>query len=111
VSCEKLKPLLIMMEPHTALQLVKLLPSNPQKFKSFTDTRCPAMDFPADAQKKSEMILHPEFMISRPYGLTEVGTVPAMLYHQRKQNDPSSVGFTFSWSTRQVRSIPPWQLL
>jgi hypothetical protein len=78
-----------MMDPH------ELLPSESQKVKGFRDTRCPAVDFPADARRKLEVILHSECMIPRPCGLIEAGTVSTMLYHQCKQNNPSSVGFTF----------------
>ncbi len=94
-TCDRLKPSLMLMDPDTALRLAKMLPTDSQKLHSLRDIRCPAMDFPLDARRKLETLLSRECLISRPYGLTEIGTVSAMLYDQRDQNDPNSVGFTF----------------
>lgn len=96
-ACRNLKPSSMMIDPHTMLQLVKLSSETDDTtaLHSLRDVRLPAMDLPAGARVRVQAVLHPECMISRPYGLTEMGTVSAMLYHQREHHDPSGVGYTF----------------
>lgn len=94
-ACEAIKPSLMMVDPFTMLQLVKMLPEGSTALQSLRDIRLPAMDFPANARKIVQSVLHPDCLMSRPYGLTEMGSVSAMLYNQREHHDPSGVGFTF----------------
>jgi len=84
-----------MIDPYTILQLVKMLPEGSTALQSLRDVRVPSMDFPANAREMVQGALHPDCLVSRPYGITEIGTVSAMLYNQREHHDPSSVGFTF----------------
>jgi 4-coumarate--CoA ligase len=94
-ACETIKPTLMMIDPHTMLQLAKTLPEGSPALKSLRDIRLPAMDMPAAARKIIQAALHPDCLISRPYGGTEMGTVAAALYDQRENYDPSGVGYTF----------------
>lgn len=82
-------------DPHTMLQLVKLLPDGSKALDSLRDIRIPAMDMPINARNIIQSALHPNCLMSRPYGATETGTVSGMLYNQRDLNDPNGVGFTF----------------
>lgn len=96
-SCRAIRPSLMMIDPYTMLQLVKLMSQTGDHtaLHSLRDVRLPAMDLPPDAHKRVQAALHPDCMMSRPYCLTEMGTVSAMLHNQRERHDPNGVGYTF----------------
>ena len=84
-----------MLDPSTAVKLVKALPDGTQDLQCFRDIRAMGMAFPPDARKKLETFLHPKCLISRPYGVTETGTISAVTTSQNLLYDPNSVGFTW----------------
>ena len=94
-AIETLKPELIMLDPFTATRLTNELPEGSQALQSFRDVRCIGMVFPQEARRKLTSFLHPDCLVSRPYGITEIGTVTAVLDSQRDQHDADSVGFTW----------------
>lgn len=94
-ACEVNEPTLLMIDPFTAMQLVKMLPPGSKALQSLRDIRLPAVPLPDEARKTLQAALHPDCLISRPYGLTETGTISAVLRHQRYDHDANGVGFTF----------------
>lgn len=94
-ACGDVKPSLMMVDPHTMMQVIKSVPEGSSTLQSLRDVRLVGMAFPVNARQAAKHALHPECLMSRPYGLTETGSISAALYEQRKENDPDSVGFTY----------------
>lgn len=93
-ACNRFKPTIIQLDPGTALKFTKAVSSESQELRSIRDVRAVGDAFPGEVRQKLEILLHPECLVSAPYGLTEVGTIAAVSPYSAQQ-DPNSVGFTW----------------
>lgn len=94
-ALETLKPQMLVLDPGTGGRLMKALPEGSKALHSLRDIQCVGMAFPVDARLRFEKFLHPDCLMARPYGLTEIGIITAVPETKRAQNDPDSVGFTW----------------
>jgi hypothetical protein len=100
-ACRKFKPGIVMLDPYTATRITKSLPDGSSDLHCFRDVRCVATTLPPEARQKLQSLLHADCLTSRPYGITEVGTVSAVAPKHGSKYDPDSVGF--QWPGTLVR--------